>query len=74
MGVVIEICIKYPGGPLELGGLICNKRILYLYYKLIMQLNGVLTREEKRGQQRDQIRWPWQEGIHKPIGVKSSAV
>jgi hypothetical protein len=24
MGGVIEICVKYPGVPLETGGLICN--------------------------------------------------
>jgi hypothetical protein len=35
---------------------ICNKRISF-------QLNDNEVREDKRGQQRDQNRWPWQEGI-----------
>jgi hypothetical protein len=31
MGVVIEICIKYPGGPLETGGLTCTYIYIYIY-------------------------------------------
>ena len=47
----------------------CNKRIS-------LQLSEV--HEDKRWQQRDQNRWPWQEDIqvliYKPIGVKSNII
>ena len=39
--------------------------------KLTVQLNE--AREDRRGQQRDQDRWPEQENIYKPIGVKSNS-
>jgi hypothetical protein len=35
MGVVIEICTKYPGGTLELGGLIYIYMYIYLYVSYI---------------------------------------
>jgi hypothetical protein len=65
MGVVIEICVKYPWGPTRMKVAdICNKRIS-------LQLSEV-----RRGKiwQRDQNRWPWQEDIYNPIGVKSNII